>query len=270
MQTLTWIETTHGDPQLDGLWSFLQEHVERLAAGRVTTRYTYLSVATGGIRTQATRLLNDAAVLATSLEAQSGSDGLILGCWGAPTVAVRSAVDIPMTSLTDGVARSVGSLARRAAVVTVSETLAPMFADDLAAHGASSLLPNRPVRGYEPESTHAEVLDAIADPGSLIDRFDAAATRAVDEGADAIVVGCAYLAPIFTAHGYTRVRRHPDVSVLDCNRIAFEHALQLMSLHEHGIRPSARGYVRPEGARARTLAGAAGLLRPMPEPLMMA
>jgi Asp/Glu/hydantoin racemase len=188
------------------------------------------------------------------------SDALVVGCWGAPTEAVRSALSIPVSSLPDASVRAVGSLARRAVVVTVAQSLAPIFAEDLARLGATGFLPHRTVRAYDPESTHEEVLGAIADPRDLIDRFDKAAEAAADDGADAIVVGCGYLAAIFSAHGYESLLRHPDVPVLDCNRLAFEHALQLIALDAAGIRPTQRGYVRPVGASEDLLVDAAGRL----------
>lgn len=262
-RTLTWVEATEGDPRHERLWRFLAEQVEVLVAGRLRTRVVHAPFAAGGIRTPANRLLSDAGVLAAAL-ADAGADVIVLGCWGAPTVAVRTAVPGVVSSLPDGSVRAVGSLARRAVVVTVAPSLVPIFTDDLVGSGASGFLADRPVRAYEPESTLDEVVAAIDSPDALIARFDAAAREAVADGADAIVVGCGYLAPIFTAHGYTSVGGHPEVPVLDCNRLAVEHALQLLALADAGIEPTARGYVRPRGLRAEALAAASARLTTEP------
>ncbi|WP_159502299.1 aspartate/glutamate racemase family protein [Microbacterium sp. 18062] len=259
MKTLTWLEATHGDPALDDLWAFLADRVELLAAGRVATRLRHTAVDTGGIRTPANRLMSDAAILAAGLDAQDTSDAIVIGCWGAPTDAIRAACPIPVSSLPDGSVRAVGSLAKRAVVVTVAPSLVPIFGEDLDGLGTTGFLADRPVRAYAPESTHEDVVRAITDPTDLIARFDTVAERAVRDGADAIVVGCGYLAPIFTAHGYTSVLAHPDVPVLDCNRLAFEHALQLIQLDEAGISPTPGGYVRPVGARLDALLDAGRL-----------
>lgn len=258
MKTVTWLEATHGDPAFDDLWSFLADQVATIAGGRVRTRLQHTAVDTGGIRTAANRLMSDAAVLASALDAQDASDAIVIGCWGAPTDAVRTASTVPVSSLPDGSARAVGSLAKRAAIITVAPSLVPIFAGDLVGLGTAGFLAERPVRTYDPESTLCDVLRAVTDPTDLIGRFDAAAQRAVDDGADAIVVGCGYLAPIFTVHGYTHVEGQPDVPVLDCNRMAFEHVLQLMQLADAGIAPTPRGYVRPAGARGEALIAAAG------------
>jgi len=262
MMRLTWIEATVGDPAHAPLWELLAAHVERLAAGRAQVRLRHVDTDAGGIRTPANRLLSDAAVLATALDAQGASDALVVGCWGAPTVAVRDAVAVPVSTLTDAVARTAGSLARRAAVVTVAPVLAPLFADDLAAHGASGLA----VTAYAPESTLADVTRAVTDPGDLIARFDTAARSAVEEGADAVIAGCAYLGALFAAHGYTAVGGAPDVPVWDPNALAMEHVLSLARLAEAGIRPTDRGYPRPHGDRARALTAAARRLDGTPSP----
>lgn len=257
MYDITWVEATHGDERLARLWSFLAEQVQLIASGRAHVRLRHVSVAAGGIRTAPNRLMSDAAILAAALDEQPHADALVLGCWGAPTDVVRAAVNVPVSSLPDGSVRAVGSLARRAVVVTVSPTLVPIFSDDLRRLGTTGFLEDRPVRAYDPESTHVDVLDAVDDPAALIARFDEVARAAVADGADAIIVGCGYLAPIFTHHGYTRVGDHPDVPVLDCNRLALEHALGLLALDAAGIRPTARGYVRPTGERAAALTTAA-------------
>lgn len=261
---LTWIEATVGDPAHAPLWQLLAAHVERLAAGRAQVRLRHVDTDAGGIRTPANRLLSDASVLATAMDAETSSDAIVVGCWGAPTLAVRDAVTVPVSTLTDAVARAAGSLARRAAVVTVAPVLAPLFADDLIAHGASGLT----VRAYEPESTLADVTRAVTDPADLIARFDTAARRAVDGGADAVIAGCGYLGALFAVRGYTAVGGSADVPVWDPNALAMEHVLSLSRLAAVGIRPTDRGFPRPRGDRARALAEAARRLSdgtPSPE-----
>ncbi len=268
MMRLTWIEATVGEPARAPLWDLLRTHVGQLAAGRAEVRVRHVDTDAGGIRTPANRLLSDAAVLSTALDAHPASDAIVVGCWGAPTVAVRDAVPVPVSTLTDAVARATGSLARRAAVVTVAPALESLFADDLRAHGASGFLPGRPVRAYAPESTLADVARAVTEPDDLLSRFDAAAREAVEEGADAVIVGCGYLGALFAAHGYTSVGGAPDVPVWDPNLLAMEQVLSLVRLADAGIRPTDRGYPRPHGERAFALAAAARRLSdgaPSPE-----
>lgn len=265
MQTLIWIEATHGDPGLARLWGFLRDEAESLARGRVRVEFVHLTLATGGIRTAANRLLNDAAVLATAVREAGRADVVVIGCWGAPTEPVRSALNraerpVAVTSLPDASVRAIGSLARRAVVLTVSPALIPIFADDLRRMGATGFHESRPVRAYDPESTHGDVLAALDDPEPLIARFDAEARRAVADGADAVVVGCGYLAPIFARAGYASVRGHPEVPVIDCGRLAMEHALMLLELQGCGIGAVSGGYGAPRGPQERSLLTAVDLL----------
>jgi Asp/Glu/hydantoin racemase len=260
MKRLTWIEATVGDPEHDALWALLAEHVQALAADRVETRLVHLGVDAGGIRTPANRLLSDAAVVSAALAVEDETDLVVVGCWGAPTVAVRDAVPMPVSTLTEAVARTTGSLARRAAVITVAPTLEAVFADDLSGLGAAGILSFRPVRSYAPETTLADVTRAVDDPADLMERFETAASRAVDDGADAIVVGCGYLGAIFAAHGYTAVGSAPDVPIWDPNLLAMEHVLQLDRLASAGVVATSRGYPRPAGQRAHALAAVARTL----------
>lgn len=255
MKTLLWIEATAGDPALDGLWSFLADHVDALAAGRVRTRLVHAGTDAGGIRTAPTRLLSDAVVLARALEEERAgkTDAIVIGCWGAPTAAVRAAVSTPVTGLAESSVRALSTLGRRSAVVTVAESIVPVFSDEVRELGGAPAFLSTPVRAYAPESTHQDVLRAVTDPAELIDRFDRTARRAVDDGADAVVVGCGYLGAIFAAHGYTSVGGAPDVPVIDPNRLALEHVLQLQRLSDAGIGPTPRGHVRPSGNRQDAL-----------------
>lgn len=273
---LTWIEATAGNPRHQRLWDYLRGEVEALAAGRAEIDFVHLPVVTGGIRTPANRLMNDTAVLAAALdrahpdgarpgEGERPSDVTVIGCWGAPTEIVRAALNgpdrrIPVTSIPDAAVRVVGSLARSAVVVTVSPALIPIFADDLRRMSASGFHAITPVRAYDPESTHDDLVEALDDPTALIARFDAVAQEAVADGADAIVVGCGYLAPIFTGAGYAHVQGHPDVPVIDCGRLAMEHALLLHELGERGIAATPGGYPPPRGPQFGALRSAAARL----------
>jgi Asp/Glu/hydantoin racemase len=260
MPVLTWLEATEGAPELDPLWRFLAEQIESASAGRFETKLRHMSSSMGGVRHPATRLLNDAGLLASAVAAEPESDVMVLGCWGSPVHAVRSAVSVPVASLPEASALAVAAFARSAVVVTVAPSLVPIFTAEVRQFGGVGFAAGTPVRAYDPESTHGNVVDAILDPATLIDRFNRVAVRAVEDGADAIVVGCGYLAPIFSAHGYTTVTGHPDVPVYDCNRVAIEHAASLYQLHRAGIRPAQRSYAPPQGAKGAAFARALSTL----------
>lgn len=243
---MVWIEATVGRPELAGLWDFLRAYLADLAGDRVDVTMCHVARDAGGVRHPATRLLSDGVALAAAREAAADADVLVYGCWGAPTAEARALIDVPVTGLTEASVRLGATLATRPAVVTVAEGLRPTFARDLAALGAEL-----PILWLDPPSSHTDVLDAVADPAPLIDRFDRVARRAVDGGADAILVGCGYFGPIFSAHGYRSVGGSPDVPVLDCAALAFGFGALLADLHARGQSASRRGYPPvPAGASA--------------------
>lgn len=243
--TLVWLDVTDGAAEFAPLWKFLSEYVAGLSAGRYRTVLRHSGRTCGGIRHPATRILQDAASLAAANRAAAEADVLVLGCWGSPTVAVRSILEIPVAALAEASILATRALAARAAVVTVAPSLvAPFAADCMQISGGRGLL-SRPVWAYDPASSYADVVEALERPGALINRFDAVARDAVSAGADAIITGCGYLGPVFASHGYTAVRGAPDVPVLDCTRMGFEHANMLYRLASAGHGPSSRGYARP-------------------------
>lgn len=251
--TIAWIEASAGNPRHQRLWDLVEETANEISGGRAEILFSHLAFSSGGIRTAPGRLLNDAAVLQRAVEVAPATDAVVIGCWGAPTDVVRAAVSAPVTSVAEGTVRAVSSLARRAVMVTVAPSLVQSFASNLTQMQASGFHQAQPVIAYAPESTHDELVAAIDDPGRIIDRFDDAARVAVESGADAIVVGCAYLSAIFRLHGYSTVMGHPDVQILDCNQLAIEHALMLYELDRAGIRASTKGFARPAGRSADLL-----------------
>lgn len=233
---MVWVEATTGRPELDSLWRFLRGYLDRLGGDRVDVQMCHVARDAGGVRHPATRLLSDAVVLAAAREAAEQADVVVLGCWGAPTAAARALLDVPVAGLTEASVRIGATLATRPAVVTVAEGLRPTFAADLAALGVDA-----PILWLDPASTHADVLDAVTDPAPLIDRFDRVARRAVDQGADAILVGCGYLGPLFSAYGYRAVSG-TQVPVLDCAAMAFRFGVMLADL---GLPAARRGTPSP-------------------------
>jgi len=233
---VTWLEATEGHDEMAGLWDFLRSYLDGVAGDRATVTLRHLPTATPGARHPAARLLSDAVALAQAQQAAADADVLVYGCWAAPVAEARALVDVPVTGLTEASVRLGATLATRPAVVTVSEGLRHGFERDFAALGA----PDLPLWWLEPASSHEDVLVAVEEPAALVDRFDRVARRAADAGADAILVGCGYLGPLFTVHGYRHVGGRPDVPVLDCCVLAFEFAALLADLGARGVRPSRR------------------------------
>jgi allantoin racemase len=239
---LIWLEATEGKPELSGLWSFLRSYLDGLAATDYSIELRHFPRGAGGVRHPSTRLANDAIALAAAELAAPDADLLVFGCWATPTIEARALVDVPLTGLTEASVRLGPLFAFRPAIVTVAEGLRMSYERDIAQFGATRSLLDPPVWWLEPPSSHEDVLEAIESPGSLIDRFDSVAHRAIDAGADAILVGCGYFGPLFTVHGYTHVSQRPDVPVLDCCLLAYQLGSALLNLHRLGVDPSQRAY----------------------------
>lgn len=242
---LYWLDITEGAAELDPLWRFLRAHVENLSAGRYEVVFGHSGVAGGGIRHPAAMTIQHAVTLAAANRVSAGVDALVLGCWGSPTEAVRGMVDCPVASLSEASVLMTRPLANAAAVVTVSPSLISPFAADARRVAGGHGLLEPPAFAYDPESTYQDVVAAIEQPAALIDRFDTMARQAVARGADAVITGCGYLGPVFAAHGYVSVSDAPDVPVLDCTRLAFEHVHALRALASAGHGPAGRAYRHP-------------------------
>lgn len=254
---LLWLEATEGRAELAGLWSFLRRYLTDLAGDRVSVELRHLPGGAGGVRHPATRLLQDAVALSAAAQAADDADLVVFGCWAAPVLEARALLGIPVTGLAEGSVRLGSLLATRPAVVTVAEGLRPGFDRDLATFGAAGA----GLWWLDPASTHEDVLEAVERPGALVDRFDRVARRAVDAGADAVLVGCGYLGPLFTVHGYRHVGGHPDVPVLDCCLLGFQLGTTLLDLRRAGVEPSARAFPQVPPASRQPLAAAMERLR---------
>jgi Asp/Glu/hydantoin racemase len=229
------------------LQEFLASYFTDIAGGEFEVTVRCLPRGAGGVRQAATRLLSESLGLAAAAEAEAESDLIIFNDWAMPVLQARSWLRVPVTCVSEASVVLGNVLARRPAIVTVGEGMRPDLERDLAVFGLRHRLVQPPVWWLEPESTQEDVLEAVTNPGSLIERFDEVARRAVDAGADAILVGCGSYGPIFARHNYRYVSGHLDVPVFDCGTLAMEFGRTLYRLHRIGLEPSNRGYRKPGG-----------------------
>jgi allantoin racemase len=246
--TLAWIEGTEARPGLAGLWEFLDGYLKDLAGEEFDVVFAAFPRPAGGVRQASPRLLSEALGLTTAAEAVTASaDLVIFNDWAMPVHATRSHLDVPVTGVNEASAILGGVLAQRPAVVTVAEGLRWGFEADLRDFGVLGKMAQPPVWWLDPQSTHEDVMEAVDKPDALVQRVDAVAQRAVEAGADAILVGCGYLGPVLAHGGYAHVLGRPDVPVYDCTRLAYELGRILYRLHVAGVKPSGRGFPAPAG-----------------------
>ncbi len=246
---LIWVEGTEARPGLKGLWRFLDGYLKERAGDEFDVSFVAFPRPAGGVRQLGPRLLSEALGLtAAEAAAEHGAALIIYNDWAMPIYATRAHLDVPVTGVSEASAVIGSVLAQRPAIVTVAEGLRWGFERDLREFGVLGKMAQPPVWWLDPQSTHEDVQDAIADPAAFVERFDKVAHRAVDAGADAILVGCGYLGPTLSHAGYSHVSGRRDIPVYDCTHLAFELGVMLYRLQQAGIGPSRVGFARPPEA----------------------
>jgi Asp/Glu/hydantoin racemase len=252
---LVWVEGTEARPGLNGLWTFLDDYLKEQAGDEFDVSYVAFPRAAGGVRQLAPRLLSETlGLVAAQVAAEHDADLVIFNDWAMPIHAARAHLDIPVTGVAEASAVVGNVLAQRPAIVTVAEGLRWGFERDLRDFGLSAKMLHPPVWWLDPQSTHEDVREAVTEPAAFVKRFDGVAQRAVDAGADAILVGCGYLGPTLSHAGYTHVNGRPDIPVYDCTRMAFELGVLLHRLHRDGVGPSRVGFQQPPEAGRNAVA----------------
>ncbi len=240
-----WILGGVMSPDREDLWSLLRGYFKELARGEYEVHVHGLPYSPGGVRQAGTRLFSEAVGLAVAMNLAHESELIIFNDWAMPVLQARSSLPVPVTCVSEASVMLGRTLARRPAVVTVAEGMREGMVRDLNQFVGHGAMASPAVWWLDPPSTQQDVLDAVANPEALIERFDQVAARAVENGADAILTGCGSYGPIFRSHGYDHVRRCPSVPVYDCAALAMELGRSLHRLSQVGLRPSERGFAGP-------------------------
>ncbi|ABL79744.1 MULTISPECIES: aspartate/glutamate racemase family protein [unclassified Nocardioides] len=155
---------------------------------------------------------------------------------------VRSLVDLPVVAFGQTSVAMASMLGDRVGIVNFIAALEPQLRRNLRNYRLDSLV--GPI--VQVEAAFTDVMAAYADPGPLLAAFEAAARRAIAEGANVIVPGEGPLNVFLADQGVSRV---DDVPVLDslgtCVRVAEVRAAQHRAT---GLHPARTGfhYSRPE------------------------
>jgi allantoin racemase len=116
---------------------------------------------------------------------REGADAIVIDCMGDPGLAAgREAVDIPVVGASQVAMHTAAMVAHNFSIVTVLETLRPMFENIAATYGLTSKLAS--VRSVE-----IPVLELDKDPERLIRALVDESIKALEQdGAHSIVFGC--------------------------------------------------------------------------------
>ena len=221
---LCWIHPTTKNDGLNSLWQKLEETVRPVLMPDTQIEFRFLEKSGNFTRSLYAEHLNSVFLVEAALRAEEdGFDGVYFGCWNDPLWEAREILGIPVGSVGEQSMLASLSIGKRFAVVTVSEKTVCAIENDLMAYGLGARAINRPVRSITPESDLGLLSESVEDPYKrFIPRLEAAARECIRDGAEVILVGCAYYGPLLRAAGYREV---PDtgVPVLDSSSISLKY-----------------------------------------------
>jgi Asp/Glu/hydantoin racemase len=157
---------------------------------------------------------------------REGYDAFVLGSYSEPFLReLRSAVDMPVASLTEASLLVGCSLGRYSAPVSNAHSTAWMVRMSVQAHGLAERV--LPVRCIDPVLDERELELGFENPQPVIDSFLRCARQAIAEGADVIVPAEGMLAEILYANKVTRIGEAP---VMDVFGVTWAYAEMLANL----------------------------------------
>jgi len=220
---LCWIHPTTHNEQLASLWSKLDEIIRPILAPQTSLEFRFLPKSTNFTRSLYAEHLNAVHMLEAAQQAErDGFDAVCLGCWNDPLWEAREVMNIPVGSVGEQSICAALTMAHRFAVITVSPKTVVAIERDIELYGLSARAINRPVRSLDPPADLALLTEAISDPyKNFIPRFEQVAKGCIIDGAEIILVGCAYYGPLLRAAGYDRISG-TDVPVLDSSSVALK------------------------------------------------
>ena len=167
-------------------------------------------------------------------EAQ-GADGVFITCFGDPAVpAARELVDIPVVGGFEPAVAAALNLGERFSVVTVLQNVVPMIS------GLATRM------GIHSRMASIEVIDTpvleLHDGDALIESLFQASHRALDAGADVLVLGCTGMLGVAAALQARLESECGRVPVVDPTGASLG---LLLTMHSMGLKPSRRTYMPP-------------------------
>lgn len=221
---ICWIHPTTRNDGLSRLWDKLDAVVRPALRPDTELEFRFLARSGNFTRSLYAEHLNSVHMVEAALQARDdGFDGVYFGCWNDPLWETREVLDIPVASVGEQSMLAALSMGKRFAVVTVSEKTVAAIENDLMAYGLSSRAIANPVRSIMPESDGGLLLASVDDPhANFIPRLEAVAADCIRDGAEVILVGCAYYGPLLRAAGYGEIPG-TGVPVLDSSTVALKY-----------------------------------------------
>jgi Asp/Glu/hydantoin racemase len=168
---------------------------------------------------------------------REGYDAVAIASYTEPFVReARSVVDIPVASMAESTLLTGCSVARKSALITVSEDIVVMAERIIAASALERRVAT--VLALDPAVNEPQLLVAFDTPAPVLDSFHATARRAIAAHADVIIPAEGVLNELLVAQG---VRDIDGVPVMDSVGVVLLHAEMLAKLHRRtGLHPGRR------------------------------
>jgi len=158
---------------------------------------------------------------------------------------VRSVVDLPVVGYGEASFHLACQLGHRFGLMIFIDRMVPLYQEQMGVYGLASRCAGIQPVGF----TFHDVLAAWNDPTDLIRRFEQAAGRMIDAGADVLVPGEMPLNVLLATHGVQRVQ---GVPVIDGLAITLKQCEMLVSLRQSvGLAQSRHGWLNSQPDRAR-------------------
>jgi len=235
------------------LWRALEAYLSLFAQDGIELRQHFLTESTSQVYNRYYEHKNEEHILEALQRIEyQGADAAVVACAADPAVhEARSILRMPVVGAGESAIALAQFLGKRFAIVVVRPEVVPMVErrlDYLHCYGRAIHRPVRPLQHW----SYDNLIDAFEDRNRLLlQEFDAVARECIADGADVIVSGCAYVGPLLTVKGLTRI---PDtgVPVVDCTAAAIHMAIAMARLQATipSLQPSRAPhspYSSPEG-----------------------
>lgn len=171
------------------------------------------------------RVLSPIVEQAVEAERQ-GYDAFVMGSFSEPYLReMRTAVDIPVVSLTEAALLTGCALGTRIGMISNAPNVAYMTRLSVAKHHLEARV--SAVTSLVPDMDEYELIEARDEPTALIEAFTRRARELIADGAEVIVPAEGVMAEIFAAKGLTQI---DNAIVLDVFAAAWVQALGLVKL----------------------------------------
>ncbi|MGE5485589.1 MAG: aspartate/glutamate racemase family protein [Ignavibacteriales bacterium] len=241
-------EAPNGVTEFTKVWDVLKRQFKQVARPDTQVELVHLTRSTNNVRSRYGDFVNAAEVVERLVDSEKqGYDAAVIGCMtDSGLYEAREVVSIPVISVAEAAMYVAMLLGQRFAIVTVDSAIVPNMEKLVKLYGLEARSIYRPVRAVEPPLYRADYMEAVTDPyKTAIPRIEEVARECIKDGAEVIIVGCGYLGPILSSHGYRFISGSGAV-VVDSAAAALKMAEMMADLRRTaGFEKSRAGYFRP-------------------------